>query len=117
MPFSQTLWTILWGEPPETIANVVESRLRAMSLFKPMVNQHIFVSVNLVGDTSSTLVYLVRHVSDTSFGHGGLAIVWYTGSSGTHDGKSQFILRSLSRHLDTFIIQYLRVNEKECAQK
>ena len=45
-----------------------------------------------------------------------MPVTWQSGSTGTHGTDSSFILSNVSRHLDKFLAEYLRVNEEDCGR-
>ena len=55
-------------------------------------------------------------MKDIGYGVPGGAIVWETGSMGTHSGNGNYILGHVSQHLDEFLAAYLRVNEGHCTR-
>lgn len=48
------------------------------------------------------------------YGISGPAITWNRVAGGTHGQSADFILSMISKLLDEFIVEYLRVNEKDC---
>ena len=110
------------GLTRKTIENAVEARLRAARLFTPTAEQpkdkeqYLYINLNIIGHAFSIDVELTRYLKDLGYGFGGFAIVWDTGSTGTHGGVGQYILGSVSKHLDRFIASYLRVNEAHCSR-
>ena len=46
---------------------------------------------------------------------GSSAETWSSGSTGTHGRNSSFILGAVSKHLDKFLVEFLRVNESDCS--
>ena len=102
------------GLTTEAIRNAAESRLRAARLFDADAKQFLYVNVGVVGRAFSISINLERRLDDLGYGHGGLANVWNRGSLGTHGGGhsgGQFVLGSLSKHLDEFIAKYLAAND------
>ena len=110
------------GLTKEDIENAVESRLRAARLFAPTAEQtndkeqFLYINVNITTRAHSVSVNLQRYLKDLGYGFGGYAIVWHTGSSGTHGGDGQYVLGIVSKHLDRFMASYLRVNEAHCSR-
>lgn len=45
------------------------------------------------------------------------ATTWTRGSTGTHGRNPGFIVQSVSEHVDAFLVEYLRVNEKDCRDR
>ena len=110
------------GLTEEAIVNAVESRLRAARLFDPDVTRtpstYLYVQVSLVGRAFSISIQLKRWLLDTGFGLPGSVSVWDEGSTGTYGSAGgQFVLGWVSKHLDSFLTEYLRANEDACAAK
>ena len=134
------------GLTPESVRNVAESRLRAAriygdDIFGPLL--HITVNVDQIRSKSGgTLgriffvqVRLFKSVVDynqylrimrTGKTEGlpkkgwGLATTWERNTYGTlgrHDKDPGFILSYVSRFLDEFLVEFLRVNNDEQCQK
>ena len=108
------------GLTRKAIANAVESRLRVARLFalpeKQSRRQYLYIRVSIHGSAFSIEVKLTRYLDNLGYGIGGYAEVWDAGLVGTHGGNGQFILGSVSKHLDEFIASYLRVNEAHCSR-
>ena len=114
------------GLTNQAIVNAAESRLRSARLFLPMKklmenpqtrgrHQFLYLSVNIVGFGYSIGVELYRYMKDLGYGVPGFAVVWQTGSTGTHGGDGTFILGNVSQSLDGFLAAYLRINEGHCS--
>lgn len=97
----------------EALSKTAESRLRAARLFKPDAAQFLSVDLNVVGSAFSLRIGLNSWIEDMGFGRGGTVLMWGTGATGTHGGD-EYILGLVSRHLDEFVAEYLRVNEQPC---
>ena len=108
------------GLTREAIMDAVESRLRAARLFatseKQVRQQYLRINVNILGFAFSIGVELYRYLDNLGYGIPGYAAVWEAGTVGTHGNNGQYILGSVSRHLDKFIASYLRVNELHCSK-
>ena len=102
-----------------TVEAAVESRLRSARLYdstpaeSPGI-QALEVKSMVVGRSFSVAVDLIRWVPDTGNGYPGLVPVWRSGTTGTHGGSGQYVLGTVSEHLDDFLARYLRVNEIPC---
>ena len=105
------------GLTEKALQAAAESRLRAARLYtKDNIKAHsasLYVNVKVVGQAFVVSVWYFKGVAD-EFGVFSTAVTWYTGSTGTHGRNAGFILSSLSRHLDKFLADYLRVNEAAC---
>ncbi len=79
--------------------------------------------------TDSALLFVLLHVSGTAvyaevayykrftdeFGYSSLAALWNESfAHGPHGGDADAIMAELSRKLDLFVVDYLRVNEEAC---
>ena len=108
------------GLARQDILNAVESRLRVARLFAPREKQnrrqYLYIRVSLLGSAFNIDVELGRYLDNLGYGFGGYAMVWHTGSIGTHGGNGQYVLGIVSRYLDEFIASYLRVNEEHCSR-
>lgn len=107
------------GLTKKSIENAVESRLRAGRLFAPPEKQargqYLQVVVTISGFAFGIEVRLNRQLDNLGYGVPGYATVWSAGSVGTHGNDEQYILGSVSRHLDQFLASYLRVNDRHCS--
>ena len=45
------------------------------------------------------------------------AVSWENAGTGQHAGDSGYILSSVSRYLDEFLVEFLRVNEAACGKR
>ena len=114
------------GLTRERIETTVRSRLRAARLYtpevfskddnRPEVNAVLYVNIN-----AGRLSYLIsvefwKWLNDPATGQSGRATTWDSGGAGTHGQDSGFILSDLAEHIDGFIDEYLRVNEKACSR-
>ena len=108
-------WTDI-GLTVDRIQTMAESRLRAARLYDATGFPILYVNVNVEARGFSLNVnyrkWLYDPVSDESFD----ATTWTIGGAGTHRGDAGFILQGLSEYLDSFILEYLRVNEDACDQ-
>lgn len=101
------------------IINAVESRLRAARIYTDKSLQpYISIAVNVVGQAFSIDFQLHKALYDRGIGLAGLAPTWSKVLTGTHGNRGyesgSYILSLLSRLLDEFLAEYLRVNEKAC---
>ena len=58
-----------------------------------------------------------KRVQDNFSNVYGFTPTWNTGSMGTHGFSSGYIISSVSEHVDQFITEFLKVNEKACNQR
>ena len=101
----------------EAVINLAESKLRSARIYtsKGPYTAVLEVNLNIVGLAFDHIVVLNKSLSDPISNHSDWANTWrvrYTGTHGLRGGD--YILSSLSKSLDEFIVEYLRVNEKNC---
>ncbi len=102
----------------EAISVAVRSRLRAARLYTAEMGwppqSQLYINVNIVGAAFDITVEYNKWLTDSISGEQGFAATWSKGSTGTHGRNSGFVLSAVSRHTDSFIDEYLRVNEDAC---
>ena len=114
------------GLTKQAVMNAAEARLRSVRLLVPITKQSenpqildreqlLSINITLYSAAFSILVELYRYMKDLGYGVPGFAVVWRTGSTGTHDGDGNYILGHVSQHLDKFLAGYLRANEGHCS--
>ena len=97
----------------EDIRTLAESRLRAARLFADRAVPYLYINVNVVGLAYSASVEFYKRLNDPVSGESWSAETWSSGSTGT-SRSGNYILQSLSRHVDRFLLEYLRANEDAC---
>ena len=118
----------------EQIRNAAESRLRAAGIYDPEANPYLYININtgppqtghfqffaigvayrrvLLDDRALGLGYRVLD-SDFEDRLYGFATTWNTGFAG--QGGGSYILSNLSRLLDQFLVDYLRVRDSKACQ-
>ena len=107
------------GLTKESIQNAVESRLRSARIFSTTrkMSHYLYVNVNVAGRTVSSSLEFYKLLSDPFTGTKGFATTWVRGMTGTHGNRVGRILSGLSRHLDNFLTEFLRVNDETCRKK
>ena len=102
------------GLTKEEITVAVRSRLRAAQLYGAHpLETFLYVKVQVARYIYSIDFYLVKWARDI-FENEGPAPTWTVGSIGTHGKNPSLILLHASRHTDSFIDEYLRVNADAC---
>lgn len=105
------------GLTEQTLRAAAESRLRAARLYtedrERAGSSYLYVNVNMVGQAFNVFLSYRKLVTDV-FGISGMASTWWVGTTGTHGEDAGYIVSYLSRHLDSFLATYLRVNEEAC---
>lgn len=107
------------GLTKEAIRAAAESRLRSARLYHSIRSApYLYINVNVVGRGFSIRLDFRKDVYDPLSGNTGFAITWNTGGAGTHGGSgANYILSAISRHMDKFLVEFLRVNEKACEKR
>lgn len=106
----------------DDVARAVRSRLRGARIYSPdsespnseQFTPRLAVVIQAVGLAFSIRVGLVLPVERTDLGGWREVTTWATGSLGTHSGDGSYVLGILSRRMDEFIDEYLRVNDEAC---
>ena len=123
----------------EKARNAAESRLRAAGIYDPGAVPYLYININvgppekgsrhfpfyaigveykrvLLDDRALGLGYRVldSDFEDHLYGLYGFAATWDTGGAG--QGDSSYILSNLSRLLDKFLVDYLRVRDSKACQ-
>ena len=124
------------GLTEESIRNAAESRLRAAGIYDPKATPYLYVNVNVgrpekgsrhfplysIGVEYKRVLFddrvlgLGYRVLDSDWGIKlyGFATTWDIGGAG--QGDSSYILSNLSRLLDEFLVEYLRVRDSKSCQ-
>ena len=72
------------------------------------------VSAEVAGSAFLVLVELQKTLSDPATGEESKAGTWESGRLGTHGRDAGHIVQLVAEELDKFLVEYLRVNEKDC---
>ena len=104
------------GLTTDKLQVAVESRLRSARLYDTAEVPFLYVNVHVVDQAFSISVDYEKLVFDSVSGESNKAKTWTTGSTGMHGRNAGYILSSVSRHLDQFLVEYLRVNEEHCGR-
>ena len=106
------------GLTKEDITVAARSRLRAARLYsadrKKTVGSFLLAQVSVVGAAFSSELLYFKRVVDLATIVEFPTVTWSVGSTGTHGENSEHVLSSVSRHMDRFIDEYLRVNAAAC---
>lgn len=116
----------------EDIETTIRSRMRGSRIYQEKIDkEYLYAHVNLTNLAFSIELSFNRTMklpfSTSSIQSHGIAtseffpeyiesyaVTWTTGSVGTHGGDANYILSSISRHVDRFIDNYLRINNSAC---
>ena len=99
----------------ESIQAAVESRLRSARLYTSrdtITDAYLYVSINVVGNSFNIELSFEKIVEDKFSQIQQFATTWSRGFTGR--GGASFILSSLSKLMDIFLVEYLTVNEEYC---
>ena len=102
------------GLTKEKIAISVRSRLRAARLYDMSALPFLYVNVHVVGRAFSGFAEYNKIVTDHATGEENAAATWSTRGTGTHGGDAGYILSAIAGYMDSFIDEFLRVNEDAC---
>ena len=105
------------GLTREAIQAAAESRLRSARLYSAEAVPHLYIQVTVAGQAFNAATQYKKRVHDPLSGFRFLAPTWNISSTGTHGGNSGYILSGVSRYLDQFLVEFLRVNEEACAKR
>ena len=103
------------GLAKQSILNSAESRLRSARLYDSEATHFLYINVNVFSGTFSTSLELHKLVWDPLILLAYSASTWDSRSIGTHGRDASYILSSVSRHMDEFLVEFLRVNEEACS--
>ena len=106
-----------FGLTKADIQNAAESRLRGAYIYTAKFSfPSLGISIVTYQSAFSVTLQLRKILADTHSPWYGGAVTWSDGHVGTFS-RDSFILSSLSKLLDRFIADYLRVNEEACVSK
>lgn len=107
-----------FGLTEESIKNTVESRIRSARLFgNHRSKAFLYVNVNVGGPAYSISVEFNKFLFDPVTLMNFSARTWHSSSMGIHGRYSGHILSTISRHIDRFLVEFLRVNDEACRKK
>lgn len=105
------------GLTETSVRAAVESRLRTARLYDAKSIFSLATTVDVQEKAFTVRVEYLKIFQDTLTDKYGHAISWFDGAIGTHGGDPSFILNSIPNYVDTFLVEYLRVNEEACAKR
>ena len=103
----------------ERLVLAAESRMRGSRLYTAGgYGAYLYLRVNMVGDAFNISLDYRKNVRDLASGEVGLTTMWGVGAVGTHGASgAEYIVSAISRYLDQFLTEYLRVNESACGTR
>ena len=98
------------------LRTIVESRLRSARLYDTnhLSDTNLYLNVSVVGSSFSYSLDYRKTFLDPLTGISGHTTTWSTGGTGSHGGDVAYILSHISIAMDTFLVEFLRVNEEAC---
>ena len=107
------------GLTAEDIQAAVESRLRSARIYTlEITDNYLYIAIHVrekMGNVFSINLELQKNLFDPVTELTLFAPTWSTGGMGTYrDQNASFILSSLSGFVDEFLVEYLRVNSRDC---
>lgn len=103
------------GLTEDRIQTAVESRLRGARIYDETSSSgYLDVFVHIHGRAVHIRTEYNKWLFDEISGESGIAPVWSHGSTGTHGGNDGFVLQAVAEHTDSFIVEYLRLNDASC---
>lgn len=104
------------GLAREDVLVAVRSRLRSARIYTTDTGTPwLYINVNVTSRAFSVSVQYRKFVLDYVSGLTRSATTWDIGGTGTHGDDAGYILSLVSRYTDSFIDEYLRVNEEACS--
>ncbi|MDE0405060.1 MAG: hypothetical protein OXI53_07080 [Nitrospira sp.] len=108
------------GLTKSDIKDAAESRLRGARLYtNKLAAPYLRITITILKSAYSVDLRLIKAVSEDRYSQvHGFAATWIDKHTGSHSGGfagGSFILSGLSRLLERFIADYLRVNESACS--
>lgn len=100
------------GLSEKVLQNAVESRLRSARIYDSEMDRYLYININVTRRSFGMSVDFRKVVFDTDSEEVGFATTWSIGSTGV--GDADYILSALYQKMDSFISNYLRVNEEAC---
>lgn len=102
------------GLSKQAVVNAGESRLRSARIYDQSAQAYLYININVVGGAHSIDLRLNKVLFDPLTQSQIAAVTWTLGGTGTHGRNAQYILGGLSEYLDSFLVDFLRVNESAC---
>ena len=103
------------GLTEDRIQTAVESRLRGARIYgETSLSGYLRVFVHVVGRAYNIQTEYNKFLFDEISGESDGASVWSHSTTGTHSGDDGFLLQAVAEQTDSFIVQYLRLNDASC---
>ena len=95
----------------------IESRLRAARLFDDETSSYLYLNVNVIGGAFNILLSYKKSVCDLASVECFATSTWNVGVTGTHGDNAGYVRSAVSEYMDTFILEYMKVNEEACSNQ
>ena len=106
------------GLTKDRLQLATEIRLREARLYTEdsakAADAYLYVNANVYRAAFSLTVKYRKQLFDPVSGETWFATTWNKSIIGTHGGDPEYITQSLSAKLGEFLVEYLRVNAKDC---
>ena len=101
----------------EAIRKVAKNRLRIARLYTTSRYwNRVTVGVTIVGAAVAVIVSFNKLLLCPVTKEVWEATTWTTGHVGAHGGDADYVISHVSKNLDKFLVEYLRVNNKACVK-
>ena len=95
----------------------IESRLRAARLFDDEASSFLYLRVTVVSRVFDIVLDYRKMVYDLASEEFFKTSTWDVGTTGTHGNDAGYIRSAVSEDMDTFILEYMKVNEEACSSQ
>ena len=95
----------------------IESRLRAARLFDDEASSYLYLNVNGLSRTINVHLQYKKRVCDLASGECFRTLTWDVGGVGSHGDNAGYVRSAVSEYMDTFILEYMKVNEEACSNR
>ena len=103
------------GLTKESLQYTAESRLRVARLYDSEASHYLYINIFARNDVFSLELAFKKKVLDRFSGVNASAVTWVVHSLGSYGNSgAPFVLSTLSKYMDQFLAEFLRVNEKAC---
>ena len=105
------------GLTTDSVKAAVESRLRSARLFDNTSRIFLLVGTTVVSNAFDATVRFNKPVLDFYSGEEFGAPTWSQSITGTHGGNGSYVLEQIRTLMDSFLVEFFRVNEQACGER
>ena len=106
------------GLTRKSLQYAAESRLRMARLYSSKSSHYLYINITNLDKAYSLELSFKKKVRDHFSDLNSFAVTWDIRSVGkVGNSGADFVLSVLSKYMDEFISEFLRVNEKACSQR